>query len=302
MDIDHKTKPARIRRAIVVISISLLVALGLWVASQRVDTGPACGVGLNDMPAPPTVPTAAFRIGTFNIAGGKGPDGTVDLQPTVEVLKGLDFVALQEVRGQLVPSEGNQAESLARQLGLGWLYAPAETRWGCKQFGNAVLSRLTVRSWQRIPLPREFDRSYRNVVFLVVDTGGTRPIHVLATHVTQRDPRDREVQLRAVFELFLAMEKPAILLGDLNSPPDSKVIRELLARSGVDDPVGRLAQQVPEGRVDWLLVRGLQAMAAGVRNDGISDHPLYWIEVKQPDTEYLEPLSSKQPAVQNEVQ
>ena len=146
---------------------------------------------------------------------------------------------------------------------------------------QAVLSDLPVGFWQRVPLPRKYDRSHRNVVFLVLEHE-RGSIHVLATHVTRRDPRDRAVQLKAVIELFLALEEPAILLGDLNSPPDSPMIQELMARADVDDPLGRLADSLPEQRVDWIFVRGLKCVDAGVRDEGVSDHPLYWVELEWP--------------------
>ncbi|HLA86312.1 MAG TPA: endonuclease/exonuclease/phosphatase family protein [Thermoguttaceae bacterium] len=262
--------------------IAIAAAVGVWHASLRVGTGPASGEGLSDFPANLPAPGLTFRVGTLNLAGGKGPDGRRDLARAGDVLRGLDLVALQEVHVGGLVADDNQARSLGRQLHLGWLYAPTETRWHCRQFGNAVLSDLPVTHWQRIPLPRCYDRSYRNVVFLVLDDGSRLPVHILAVHATQRDVRDRRVQLRAVIQLFLALQEPAILLGDLNATPDDPAIRDLLARPDVEDPVGRLADSPPPGRVDWIIVRGLRCVTAGVRDEGVSDHPLYWAELEWP--------------------
>jgi endonuclease/exonuclease/phosphatase family metal-dependent hydrolase len=184
--------------------------------------------------------------------------------------------------------------ALARELRLGGLYAPAETRWYCRQFGNGVLSRLPVCSWQRIPLPCPHDRSRRNAVLLVLDAPG-RSIRVLVTHLTQRDPRDREVQLRAVIELFLALDEPAVLLGDLNSTPDDPAIRRLLVQPGVDDPIGRLVPQASKGRVDWILLRGLTGIAAGSNDGSLSDHPLYSVDVALPVSDGTEPTPTGGP-------
>ncbi|MBN1590428.1 MAG: endonuclease/exonuclease/phosphatase family protein [Pirellulales bacterium] len=272
------------RRTVVLLAIGLIVTLGVWHASLRVGTGPASGEGIEDFPSEARAASSTVRIGTLNMASGRGRDGIVDLGRTADVLEGLDLVALQEARGGFLFRTDNQAAMLARFRRCGWLYAPTETRWHCKQFGNAVLSNLPVRHWQRIPLPRQFDRSYRNMVFLTLDHG-RRPIHVIATHATQRDPRDRKVQLDAAIEFFLALEEPAILLGDLNSLRDSPVIRQLAAREGVDEPIGRLVDAPPKGQVDWIFVRGLQCVAAGVRDEGVSDHPLYWVEIEVPGDE-----------------
>ena len=272
------------RSTLVLLVIGPIIGLVVWHASLRVGTGPASGVGIEDFPPDSPAVGSTVRIGTLNIASGRGPDGKHDLGRTADVLEGLDFVALQEARGGLRFHTDNQAAMLARTLHCGWLYAPTETRWYSRHFGNAVLSNLPVRFWQRIPLPRLYDRSYRNLVFLVLEHEG-RPIHVLATHVTQRDPRDREVQLQTVVELFLALEEPAILLGDLNSLPESPAIRKLLAQPNVDDPIGRLDESPPKGRVDWILLRGLRCIDAGVRDEGVSDHPLYWVQIDWPRTD-----------------
>jgi endonuclease/exonuclease/phosphatase family metal-dependent hydrolase len=272
----NKTK----RRTAVLLAIGLAVGLGVWHASLRVGMGPASGEGIEDLPSGARCAGSTFRVGTLNIASGRGRDGKVDLGRTAGVLEGLDLVALQEARGYVFRDD-NQATVLARILRCGWLYAPTETRWYVKQFGNAVLSRLPVGRWERIPLPRQYDRSYRNAVSLVVEHEG-RPIHVLATHLTQRDRRDREAQLKAVIELFLATEKPAILLGDLNLRPNSPALRELTARPDVDEPVGRLVKRPPEDRVCWIFVRGLRCVDAGVLDAGVSDHPLFWVELAWP--------------------
>jgi len=268
------------RRTVVLLVVGLLVALTVWHASLRVGMGPASGEGLHDYArSDPTTDYSTFRVGTLNIASGRGLDGRCDLARVAGVLEGLDLVALQEVRAT---GSSNQACALGKSLRVGWLYAPASRRWYFKEFGNAVLSDLPVGFWQRIPLPCKYDRSYRNVVFLVLEHE-RGPIHVLGTHVTQRYPRDREVQLRAVIELFLALEEPAILLGDLNARSDCPAIQELVARAGVDEPVGRLVDSPPEERVDWIFVRGLKCVDAGVRDEGVSDHPLYWVELRWPE-------------------
>jgi len=255
------------------------------------STGPAAGVGLEDFPSRRPAASSTVRFGTLNIASGRGPDGNRDLDRVARSLASvkLDFVALQEVRGQCPRREDNQAARLGRSLECGWLFAPAETQWYCRQFGNGVLSRLPVRQWQRIPLPRVRARSCRNAVSLEVDIGLGRRLSVLATHLTQRNPRDRQAQLKVVVRRFLALDEPAMLLGDLNTPPDAPAIRELLAHPGVDDPIGRLVPEAPKGRVDWILLRGLRAVAAGMSDKPVSDHPLYWVEIEcrgnRPDNE-----------------
>lgn len=292
-----KTRCTGRRWAATALAVGLLGAVVGWHASLRVATGPAAGVGLDAAPPFSPVAGSTVRLVTLNVASGRGPDRKYDLGRAADVLAAeqLDLAAVQEARGSLWPAADNQVAMLARRLRLGWLYAPAETQWYCRQFGNGVLGRLPVRHWQRIPLPCQYDRSRRNAVLLVIEGPG-RPIHVLSTHLTQRDPRDRETQLRAVIALFLALKEPAVLMGDLNTTADDPALRDLLAEPGVDDPVARLVPEAPKGRVDWILLRGLTAVAAGMSDQPISDHPLYWVGVAWPAATNAEPSDAATPA------
>jgi endonuclease/exonuclease/phosphatase family metal-dependent hydrolase len=81
----------------------------------------------------------------------------------------------------------------------------------------------------------------------------------------------------------MALREPAILMGDLNSEPDSQVIKDLVARPGVDDPIQRLLNPPPESRVDYILIRGLKCADAGMVDEGDSDHPLFWVDIEMPE-------------------
>jgi endonuclease/exonuclease/phosphatase family metal-dependent hydrolase len=109
-----------------------------------------------------------------------------------------------------------------------------------------------------------------------------RTIHVLLTHITRGDDRDRQSQLQAVIAMFLALAEPSILVGDLNSDADDPQIRRLLETTGVADPVGETLGQKTPRRIDWIFTRGLRCLDAGIRDDGASDHPLIWAELDLP--------------------
>lgn len=249
-------------------------------------TGPDEGVGLcgGENSAPP--PRATLRIGTFNIHGGKGLDGRRDLDRTAACLASLDFVALQEVHGPALWQTANQAQTLGARLGMAWLFAPSARTWLCLDAGNGCLSNLPVGGWQRIPLVRREDRTYRNAVLLELQHFG-RTIHVVATHLNKTCLPERAAHLREAIGLFLAVREPAILLGDLNTPADDPQLAALLATPGVIDAV-RQAPPHPTAtaddlqRIDWILVRGLRVVDAGLIDRGASDHPLVWAELDCP--------------------
>jgi endonuclease/exonuclease/phosphatase (EEP) superfamily protein YafD len=93
--------------------------------------------------------------------------------------------------------------------------------------------------------------------------------------------------LRAVIALYLALDEPAILVGDMNSDADDPQIRQLSDTPGVDDPVGGLLgpeilEKDAPRRIDWIFTRGLRCVDAGIRDDGASDHPMIWAELELP--------------------
>jgi len=260
----------------------LLLAAIVWHASLRRPTGPEDGFSIQGELSDRRATQETLRFATFNIHSGKGADGHYDLERVAQCLAGMDFVALNEVRGWSYARPPDQLEILGRRRGMGWLFAPAEHRWFCQQFGNGLLSSHTVQYWQRIPLPCRDGRSHRNALLAVVPYKGGL-IRVLITHVTRHTEEARKAQLRSVGELFLALEEPAILVGDMNSPAADPLMAKIIASPGVIDPL-RQAGKASENIIDWILARGFRTVDAGVLDNGASDHPMIWAELAPLDT------------------
>jgi endonuclease/exonuclease/phosphatase family metal-dependent hydrolase len=250
----------------------------VWASNIRTSTGPAAGetfVG-NATTVPATRP--ALRVGIFNIHGGRGTDHKRDLTRTADCLRQLDLIGMNEVLGPKLWWQTDQCEQLGEILGTRWLFAPTESRWWDGSFGNGLLCRMPVSFWQRIPLPLAGAHTHRNVVLSTIDVNG-RSVHVLLTHLDSRDAQRRQEQLRIVGDLFLSLAPPAILMGDMNTLPDDPQLNELLGKPGVVDAVAAGMDVPPPRRIDWILTRGLQTVAAGCEDRGASDHPLYWAEL-----------------------
>ncbi len=261
-------------------AIALIAGVGYY-GSLRKPLGPDAGTWFHAPAATSRDGNDTLRIGTFNIHGAKGTDGARSLERIARTLRGLDFAGLNEVHGSLPGYRDDQAASLGAALGMSWLYAPSEERWWCDQFGNGALSNLAIMSWQRIPLPRVYGKSFRNALLVRAEHQG-RPLNLVVTHIDRSDDRERAEQLRTVGELFLALEAPAILLGDLNTGADEPALRKLLDTPGVHDPLGeQLGVDAPR-RIDWILVRGLETVDAGHVWNGASDHPHVWAELAWP--------------------
>ncbi|HVU89267.1 MAG TPA: endonuclease/exonuclease/phosphatase family protein [Pirellulales bacterium] len=259
----------------------LMVAVAAMIAASnvRMSTGPAAGSAFEGTAAPITATQPRFRVGIFNIHGGRGPDNVRDLTRTADCLRDIDLVGMNEVLGPKLWWQTDQCQQLGKLLDTQWLFAPTESRWWDGSFGNGLLCRLPVTAWQRIPLPRAGAHTHRNVVFSTIDVSG-HAVHVLLTHLDSRDAERRHEQLRTVGELFLSLAPPAILLGDMNTLPDDPQLQELLGVPGVVDAVAAGMTEPPPRRIDWLLTRGLRTVAAGCEDHGASDHPLYWADVE----------------------
>ncbi|HVC99016.1 MAG TPA: endonuclease/exonuclease/phosphatase family protein [Pirellulales bacterium] len=274
---EFASPPARRRRWKRAVWLAVALALVVWTANSRVDCGPASGTSFSGNAANEINDPSTLRIATFNIHGGQGGDGRFDLGRTALALGGFDLVGLNEVHGRYAWEPLDQAEWLGRELHTHWLFAPTEQRWWHYQFGNAVLSKLPIKFWQRLPLPRRHARSFRNAVVVTCEFQG-RALHVVVTHLDRSDPRDRQEQWQTIAGLFLALAEPAVLMGDMNTQELEAPLARLLTAQGVHDPLREILGETGP-RIDWILTRGLRTIDAGIDDGGASDHPRVWAEV-----------------------
>lgn len=267
------------------ISVSVLAGLGYWVANWEWPAGATEGTGL--FGSPPVVEglPSRFRVATFNIHGGFGMDGKLDLQRTAEVLRDFDFVGMNEVRGPGWQDPRNQAEQLGTILGMGWLFAPTETTWSGPHFGQGLLSRLPISNWKRIPFGRVNGNGYRNYVECQIPIPSGRPnaqLTILVTHLDRKT--DRQDQLRVIIRRFLEVPPPAILMGDLNSKRTEPQLITLASEPGVNDCFGQLfPSDLARKRIDWVFIRGLKCLQSELKSSTASDHPIGWAELELSD-------------------
>ena len=268
------------RLAISIGLIALLAAI-LLLGDRRMPTGPDGG-GAGQHAAHDRPDT--IHVATFNIHGCKGTDGIRDPVRIAELIEGLDLVGVNEVHGAVWDEPRNQAAHLAELAHFppeDCLFAPAETRWfGAKRFGNGLLTRQPLLSWQRIPLPRRYDHSCRNMLVARI-AAPQETVQVLVSHITRSSDREREIQLNAVLDLFASLAVPAILLADLNTPPGDPRMNRFLAETDAVDAIAAGGVSGSE-RVDWILVRGLQCLDARRIDTVASDHPLFVAELTVP--------------------
>ncbi|MBX3414752.1 MAG: endonuclease/exonuclease/phosphatase family protein [Pirellulales bacterium] len=266
----------------------LLLSSVVWSGSQRTPLGPAEGLELSPPAATNTETATAPSSGSgllvtsYNIHGGKGTDRVRDLSRIADNLRGAQLIGLNELHRLNPFSSSNQAEQLGAMLDMPWLFAPTEQKWWYHDFGNGLLTSLSVDYWQRIPLSRNYGKSFRNVVLTAVQYRG-RTIQVLVTHLDRSDDRERRAQVRAVGDLFASLDEPAILMGDLNSDATEPQIQRLMAKPGVESPLHVAQGEQAPRTIDWIFTRGLVTLDAGLEQSVASDHPRVWARLELPE-------------------
>jgi endonuclease/exonuclease/phosphatase family metal-dependent hydrolase len=240
---------------------------------------------------PPT--TRTVRLVTFNTHHAVGRDGRHDLPRLATVLAaaGADVVCLQEVDRHFGSrSEGvDQATLLARGLDMHLAWGPAIDEPPVKaderrQYGNALLTRLPIRSSDVVPLPGDGEPRSALRTTLGLDGG---LLEITTTHLSTRSAAERAAQAAV-----LAALPSAVLVGDFNAEPDAPelaVLRErfrdawALARARTDRAGWRFWQHDeghthpaghPRTRIDQVWVTGgIDVTAASVLDaEGASDH------------------------------
>lgn len=280
----------RPRSLMILTALGVVALLGLSYDIAHWEWPAGAAEGRELLGAAPTVealPTR-FRVTTFNIHGGFGADGTLNLQRTADALRDADFVGLNEVRGPGWQDSRNQAEQLGTILGLSWLFAPTETTWSGPHFGQGILSRLSISSWKRVPLDRRDGNGFRNYVECQIpihagDKGDSpRQLTILVTHLDRKS--DRQWQLQTVIRRFLEVPPPAILMGDLNSKLTEPQLIKLTHESGVYDCFEPLfPSTLAKKRIDWMFIRGLKCLQSKLTSTAASDHPTGWAELELSD-------------------
>jgi endonuclease/exonuclease/phosphatase family metal-dependent hydrolase len=219
-----------------------------------------------------------FRILTYNVHRCVGTDRRLDAARIARVIaaEAPDIVALQEVDvGRARTGGVDQAHEIAKRLGMAARFHAA-LRVEEEQYGDALLTARPERLIKAGPLPgypRMPRLEPRGALWVAVDLGGGREVHVINTHLGLV-PREQQIQASTLAgEAWLGSKlrrDPLILVGDLNATVRTVVHRTLRrgltdARTLRPDRRGRVATfpaAVPVLRLDHVFVSaGIKVMA-----------------------------------------
>ncbi|MDX1965961.1 MAG: hypothetical protein SFV23_02210 [Planctomycetaceae bacterium] len=264
--------PSRLWRRIAGVQGLVLVGLIVWDGADRVPADASRPLVVVPASAPFQPLGETLRLASFNIHSGKGHDGQVDLQRTEQRLAESDVAGLYEVRNSPWNGDVHQGIDLGRRLGMASVFAATERHWWREHFGNALLSRVPLDAVQRLPLPGTRGKAYRAAVLAHIPWQG-KTLHLIAVHVDRGG--DRESQLKLLIPLFRALETPAILMGDLNTPASDPHLAALLQDPEVRSPLHeKLTSTLPAANIDWIFTRGLETVSAELVENDASDHPV----------------------------
>lgn len=176
-----------------------------------------------------------LRVITYNIHHGEGTDGKIDLPRIAKVLlaERPDVVALQEVDQKTRRAGGvDQPAELARLTSMSVVFG-RNIDYDSGGYGTAVLTRLPVRSSESVKLKSYYASTPQHAeqrAVQVIELGAPDSSFLLfmCTHLDYR-PKDDERFNSAVTINGLMRKRgdvPAIIAGDFNAMPESRVIRE----------------------------------------------------------------------------
>jgi endonuclease/exonuclease/phosphatase (EEP) superfamily protein YafD len=262
-----------------------ITAGGAWLARPPVVT--------------PAQNTDNLRVGTYNIHAGSNEFFASDLPLTAQTIQvsGADVVLLQEVETGRMTSFGvDQALWLARRVGMDRrFYATNE---GLQ--GLAVLSRVPIIFADGVVLPGTGQQTGAQRVQVA-----PRPDAIVTVYNTwlgvltasdsdalAAQEQDQTVQLAGLFQLISAHHPGGVLGrtvigGTFHNVPDSPLLAQMRA-AGFEDPFAGLPLQlsatlvragVPQVRFDYLWLRNLGRLSAGVLETAASDHRMAVAEV-----------------------
>ena len=175
------------------------------------------------------------KVMSYNIHHAVGMDGILDTERIARILEaeGAEIIGLQEVDNQWSKRSDfeDQAEWLAKRLNMHYIYmanidrAPFKSGKNRRQYGAAILSAYPIIQAQNYLLTKMGDSEQRGLLEIVIDIKGHK-LNVYNTHLALT-ANERHIQLNEIIQISHAAKGPKVIMGDLNTTPESTELHSL---------------------------------------------------------------------------
>lgn len=176
----------------------------------------------------------SLKVMTYNIHHANPPaqPDKIDIQDIVDIIKeqNPDLIALQEIDVNTERTGPvNEAKEIARQLDMQYFFGKAIDYEG-GEYGVAILSKFPMSDQKidKLPTVEETHGEPRTLTSAKISLPSGEDIIFGCTHLdAQHADTNRLLQIQKIVSLAKEWKEPAIIAGDFNDVPDSKVIQIL---------------------------------------------------------------------------
>ncbi len=230
------------------------------------------------------------RVMTYNIHQGLDAGLNMDLEDIIATIEAQhpDILSLNEVNRARANNGYNDTLGLISKR-LGYQYVVFGANFEDGQYGNAILSRYPIVSWENTHYATN-TTEVRGLLHAQVLVGSRRPLDVYSTHFDHIGTPDNARAAQAAEALQrIGSAQTAIFVGDLNATPDAEELQGLYQSQLVDvlDAMGnRYAPTFwspANERIDYVFVTpDIQILDAAPVESKASDHRPIVVDVKLP--------------------
>ena len=229
---------------------------------------------------PANLSAQTVKVMTYNVHNGIGLDKKRNHARIADVIshEKPDFVGIQEV-DSMTNRSGNMfvLGDIAQQADMEPTFAPAII-WDGGIYGIGLLSKVKPNRVQRIELPGKEEKR----TMLITDFDNYT---VINTHLSLT-PDDALESVKIIHDILPTLgSKPVFLMGDLNSLPNSPVIKALQNDFNIVSPENTptFPANNPTERIDYIMIskgHNFNIIRAEVISDTIaSDHRPVIVEI-----------------------
>lgn len=222
-----------------------------------------------------------LKILSYNVRNCVGLDRNTDYNRVADIIRRInaDVVAIQELDSATNRSKGMVVlGELAEKTGMFATYGASIDFQGGK-YGVGMLTREKPISWQRIPLPGKEER--RSLLLVEM-----KDFVVCSTHLSLT-AEDRMTSVQIINEATSKFSKPVFLAGDLNTEPETPVMKSLEEKWMVLNNLSDFSfpADTPNKCIDYILLLKkedcrLEVLDSRVEAETVaSDHRPVWIQL-----------------------